>query len=368
MSGLVDKDKKINLIYLAKNIWKERRKFLLISGVFVAIGFFVAVTSPRLYTAKSVFIPQTSESGKTGGSLGGLASLAGINLNDLGASSEISPALYPQFISSLKFKKKLANTKVTIPGGNEAISYSDYYLKVYEPGILELVSKYTLGLPTEIIKALRSIPPVIEGLGEGEEEQFVQISYEEFELFNRIDQQLSVVRMEKEGVVQLTFVMPDPLMAAQMAQAAETLLQEEIISYKIQNANEQLKFTEERFSEKKAEFELVQSKLANFKDRNQNIISASLLNQQDKLEAEYNFSFSIYTELAKQLEQAKLQVSKDTPVFSVIQKVSIPIQKSSPNRPLILVGFCLAGVVVSLLYLSGIWILRHIKEDWQNIE
>ncbi|MDX5478876.1 MAG: hypothetical protein LPJ98_10505 [Cyclobacteriaceae bacterium] len=146
------------------------------------------------------------------------------------------------------------------------------------------------------------------------------------------------------------------------------MLQEEIISYKIQNANEQLKFTEERFSEKKAEFELVQSKLASFKDRNQNIISASLLNQQDKLEAEYNFSFSIYTELAKQLEQAKLQVSKDTPVFSVIQKVSIPIQKSSPNRPLILVGFCLTGVVVSLLYLSGIWILRHIKEDWQNIE
>lgn len=368
MSGLVDKDNKINIIYLVKIIWTERRKLLFISAAFAVLGLFVALTSPRLYTARSVFIPQSSESGKAGGSLGGLASLAGINLGDLGASSEISPVLYPQFISSINFKKKLAQTTLTLPGGTGLSTYSDFYEKKYEPGILELLSKYTVGLPTELIKALRGKPPVISEGGPNEEEQFVQISYEEFELFNRMNQQLSVVSMEKEGVVELTFVMPDPLMAAQMAQAAETLLQEEVIAYKIQKAKEQLKFTEERFLEKKEEFDLVQAKLANFKDRNQNIVSASLLNQQDKLEAEYNFSFNIYTELAKQLEQAKLQVSKDTPVFSVIQKVSIPIQKSSPNRPLILIMFCVIGAVISLIYIAGISAFNHLIEDWKNLD
>jgi hypothetical protein len=38
--------------------------------------------------------------------------------------------------------------------------------------------------------------------------------------------------------------MPEPLMAAQMAKYAEELLQKEVIEFKIQNAREQLKFTE----------------------------------------------------------------------------------------------------------------------------
>jgi uncharacterized protein involved in exopolysaccharide biosynthesis len=161
--------------------------------------------------------------------------------------------------------------------------------------------------------------------------------------------------------------MQDPLMAAELAQASETLLQEAVINYKIQNAQEQLEFTDARFKEKKKEFEDIQSKLAYFKDRNQNVISAALLNQQQKLEAEYDFAFSIYTELAKQLEQAKLQVAKDTPVFSVIQRVTIPVQKSSPNRPLIIFIFIGIGLLVSLGVFVAKEILLSVRKDWSEL-
>jgi LPS O-antigen subunit length determinant protein (WzzB/FepE family) len=358
----------INLIYFFKAVADKKLSVFFLLTVFFLLGLFIALSSRKMYTANSLFIPQTTQQNGQGASLGGLASLAGINIGSMSNSNDISPSLYPQFISSIKFKKKLAGTKINLDGQSNDITYAEYYEKLYQPNILELFFKYTIGLPGEIIKFLRSAPPVIKNeTNSAGENSFEHISYEEFELFARIDGQLSVVSMEKEGVVQLSFVMPDPLMAAQMAQSAESLLQTEIIEYKIKNASEQLKFTEAQYEAKKAEFNEVQSRLAGFKDRNQNIISASLLNQQDRLEAEYDFSFSIYTELAKQLEQAKLQVSKDTPVFSIIQKVSIPIQKSSPNRPKILFIFILVGLISALGYVALSWIILNLKRDWQNI-
>lgn len=152
-----------------------------------------------------------------------------------------------------------------------------------------------------------------------------------------------------------------------MARFAQDLLQEQVIAYKISNAQEQLKFTEERFEEKKKEFEEIQSRLANFRDRNQNIASAAVLNQQQRLEAEYNFAFSIFTELAKQLEQARIQVAKDTPVFSVIQPVTVPVEKSAPKRPLILVIFIILGGIMAIGYVFGVEFFRGVKEQWVNV-
>jgi hypothetical protein len=143
--------------------------------------------------------------------------------------------------------------------------------------------------------------------------------------------------------------MQDPLAAAEMAKYTEELLQKEVIEYKIQNTREQLKFTEERFNEKKIEFEIAQNKLASSRDANQNINSAVAMNQLQKLEAEYNLAFSIYMELAKQLEQAKLQVSKDTPIFSAIEAVSIPTEKSAPKSLFVLLVFSFLGIFFSVV-------------------
>ena len=362
----MENQRKIDLIVWAKRLWKDRKRSFKIISVFIILGFFTAVFSPRVYTAKSVFIPQSGDANKSSNSLGGLASLAGINLGSMPGSSEVPPMLYPQFLASTEFKMKLLAVPVTVPGTTNQVSYQEYLEKYYKPGILELVKKYTVGLPSELIKKIQKRPEVLDQ-NQAERPSFVQLSFEEFEHFKRLDGQLSVQSKEDEGVVELTFSAYNSLMAAEMAQAAESLLQQEVINYKIQNATVQLKFTEARYEERKKEFEQTQQNLANFRDRNQNIISASLLNYEQKLQAEYDFSFSIYTELAKQLEQAKMQVAKDTPVFSVIQNVTIPIQKSSPNRPLILVGFSMFGVFVALATSLVSEIFSYLKKDWNDL-
>lgn len=354
----------IDLLALAKTVWNQRKRIISIVSFFIAIGLVIALLSPKEFTASSTFVPQTADSNKSGGSLGGLASLAGINLGSMGGGSEIPPSLYPKIVSSVTFRKALLDAPLQVEGIEAKLTYRAYFEEIHNPGLLGQIKQYTLGLPGLILKSLRgsSEDAVVQT-----EQGLIRVSEEEFEHFKRLDNQLSVSPNEKEGFVSLSFVLPEPVMAAQMAQFAQELLQQEVIAYKISNAREQLRFTEERYEEKKQEFGEIQTRLANFRDRNQNIASATVQNQLQRLEAEYNFAFNIYTELAKQLEQARLQVAKDTPIFSVIQPVTIPNEKSAPKRPLILVIFTVLGFILGLGYVFGSEFLKGVKEQWNQV-
>ena len=354
----------IDLLALAKTGWRQRRKILSIIVGFLLLGLFVASFSPNDFTASSTFVPQTADSNKAVGSLGGLASLAGINLGAIGGGTQIPPTLYPKIVSSVTFRKSLLEAKFNVEGVDEPVSYREYFEEIHKPGILARLKKYTIGLPGIIVKELREKPDttVIQS-----EQGLTRVSQQEFEHFKRLESQLSIVLNEKEGFVTISFVLPEPVMAAQMSQFAQQLLQQEVISYKISNAREQLKFTEERYQEKKKEFEEVQNRLATFRDSNQNIASATVQNQVQRLEAEYNFAFNIYTELAKQLEQAKLQVAKDTPIFSIIEPVTVPSEKSGPKRLLIIVIFVFLGTVFGIGYIFGTEFIKGMREQWNDL-
>ncbi|MCR9015461.1 Wzz/FepE/Etk N-terminal domain-containing protein [Aquiflexum gelatinilyticum] len=353
----------IDLLELAKTAWTSRKIIFSITMIFTVLGLIVSLVLKNEYTAGSTFVPQTSEPNKVGGSLGGLASLAGINLSGMGGGNEIPPTLYPKIVTSVPFRKSLIEAKIQPYGSDKPITYRYYFDSVYRPSILTVMGKYSIGLPGLLIKALKGTNNQNIELNKF---GLINISENEFEHFKRLENQVAIQFNEKEGFVSLSFSMPEPRIAAQMAKFAEELLQKEVIEFKIQNAREQLKFTEERFQEKKTEFELIENRLANFRDRNQNLSSAIVINQLQKLEAEYNFAFNVYNELAKQLEQAKLQVSKDTPIFSIIQPVTVPIEKSAPKRPLILVGFAFVGFLFSIGYVFGNQYFSTIKEMWNR--
>lgn len=351
----------IDLVEVAKRIWAYRATLIVISGLFLLLGIMVAVMSEKEFKAYSTFIPQAGDANRMGGNLSGLASLAGINLGGISAGSDIPPTLYPKIVSSVNFKKELLQAEIQTEGG-ERVSYAQYYEEIFQPGALSNIKRYTIGLPGEILKLRKgtsAVSPVDSG-----DNSLIMVSEEEMKHFDRLDKQITIQHNERQGTVELGFNMPEPLMAAQMAKFAEALLQKEVIAYKIQNAREQLKFTEERYMEKKNEFQTIQNQLASFRDRNQNISSAIALNQLNRMEADYNFSFTIYTELAKQLEQAKLQVSKDTPIFMIIEPVTLPTRRAAPNRPLIVIMFTLVGIMIAFTFVFGRIFYLSLKKQW----
>ena len=126
-----------------------------------------------------------------------------------------------------------------------------------------------------------------------------------------------------------------------------------------------LDFALKQYSEKKESYETLQDERAIFVDKNINISSSLFQNKLDRIESEVNISESIVQQLASQVEQAKLQVNKDTPVFTIIQPVTIPFKKSAPIRSSIVITFLFFGFVLSCGYVlvkeSASAILKSIK-------
>ena len=96
-----DHNDEIDLIALLKTVFVARRFVIKITVLFSTLGIVLALVSPVRYTASSMFMPQLSER-QPNSSLGGLASLAGINLTSImgGQPQEIPPSLYPQIAES----------------------------------------------------------------------------------------------------------------------------------------------------------------------------------------------------------------------------------------------------------------------------
>jgi len=331
----------IDLKDLILPIWRSRKQILTTAIIFAIIGGIIGFLTPATYTASSTFLPQTSQAGGgLSGSLGGLASLAGINLSTgAGAGGEIPPSMYATVLGSQPFRKRILDAKIVVNG--DSVSYRKY-LTNQPKTVLGVISEYTIGLPGKLIGAMSS---KVENNANLAIEGLQPLSDEEYNLQIAVAGKVSIANDKKEGIVSLTVVEKDPLVAAQVAQVTEQILQDWIIEYKIKNAKAQYDFIEKQFGEKQKEFFSIQEQLANYTDRNQNVLAASYLTRLDRLQAEFDLVNTVYSELAKQKEQAAIQLSKDTPTFSVLDPVKVPKEKTGPKKSLFILGAFFIGLI-----------------------
>lgn len=355
----------IDIIALLKKCWLKRKFILKFTALFFSIGLFVALMSQNYFSTSTTIVPVTTKSG-VGGNLGGLASLAGINLGGSGsAGGEISPELYPEIVSSIPFKLELLDTPLRINGLDSLVTYKDYYENYYSPGFLAQLKKYTLGLPGVIIGALKSDAPNTP-LTSNNNTAILNLTNKEASLVKKLESQIILDVNAKEGFVSLTATLPEAEASAQLALKAQNLLQRYALQFKTQKSIEQLQYIEERFAEKEKEFNAKKMKYAAFQDTNRGINTALAQSRLLQLQAEYDIAFTVYTELAKQLETQRLQVKKDTPIFTILKPVSIPKEKAGPKKALILVIYTFLGVVLSIGYVLAKDFLKDVKKDWDN--
>ncbi|MDG1685424.1 MAG: Wzz/FepE/Etk N-terminal domain-containing protein [Flavobacteriaceae bacterium] len=333
------KDDEIDLIALLKTVFLARRFVIKTTILFAIYGVILALVSPTKYTASATFVPQLSE-GQTNSSLGGLASLAGINLSAIMGSQpqDISPSLYPQIAESIPYRLALLEAKV---GPNDT-SFRNYILDQSSgSAILPLLKKYTIGLPGLLLnKQTDNNEPL--------DNTLFQITEEDKDLFEFLAQVASIEVDDQEGLVSISVELADRMVAAQLAQAATDLLQNNIIAFKSQSARNNLDFIKRQYESKRQEFEQIQDSIAVFKDQNLNITSSLYQNQLTRLESQFSVTSSVFQELAGQVEQAKIQVNKDTPIFTIIEPVSVPLDRSKPKRTMMVIIWTFLGGVFSV--------------------
>ncbi|WP_430815376.1 Wzz/FepE/Etk N-terminal domain-containing protein [Carboxylicivirga sp. RSCT41] len=355
------KDDEIDLIALVKTIWNGRKTIYYSVGIAVFIGLLIAFTSPAKYRAYCTLIPSEEKQGGSLGNLGAIAGMAGINIGSMmGGTSGIPAEIYPQVVNSYPFKKEMVHQKFHFTEYVEPVSLYEYAVADTLETFGSKVIKYTILLPWTIKDAL---------LFKDEKELdlpdygVLNLSEEELLAMAAVEEVIVVEVDKKTGLINVSAEVGEPVLVAQLVQKAVELLQDYIIKYKTKQAREHLEFVQGQYNDKKKQYEFAQSSFYNYKDKHRNMVTERVDLEFQRLSDEYDMASTIYKGLAQQLEQAKITVNEQTPAFTILEPAKVPIEKSAPNKKVIIVVSIILGSFIGIGVIFGRLILNNLKQS-----
>ena len=192
------------------------------------------------------------------------------------------------------------------------------------------------------------------------------ISDIDFYLYNLLDENKKLEINDIDGYFSLIVTFRDPNILPKIANQVFNILQKKITELKIKSYELILEDAKNNLSEKKIEFDEIQTRVADFKDKNQTVSSKRFNNQLFMLENEFNLKYADYTELLNKVEEAKLEISKNTPLFMIIKEPTIPKTRFYPKRKQIVVLWTFIGFVISFLFIQFKTYLKLISEKNKN--
>ena len=324
-------NEEIDLVEVIAKLW-HRKKVLLYFILFSLLGgVALAFLLPRKYTAECILALE-SKSRTTRISVEGMSAFQSRNMNDLQDVSYISPAMYPDIIFSVPFQKKLIYAPLYVNERGDTVSFYTYLFGKAAAGCLDA-------------------------------ENGVEITtLEERECMAYLKKAVEVTVNTKDGNIKISVDMPEAKLAAQVAQHVQVLLQDYITRFRIAKAQAALDFIEERYHEVEAELENKQQALVAFQEKNNSMSDFRRESQEKILLNDYELFFSLYSDVVRQREKAKMQVKEDMPVLSVIEPVAEPASPSKPQRLLILVASLFLGLFAGCAWVLVTPLFREIAE------
>lgn len=334
--------KNVDLIDLVMRVWSEKKLILKTCGCAVLVGLVVGFSIPKEYEASVTLAPERTGGKSVSGGLSALAGMAGINLSPSSSGDALSPELYPDIVKSVPFSIEMFDVKVKDKDGKINTTLYEY-LKEHQKqpwwGYITAAPFQALGWVMKTIKGEK------EEKGKSTNVDSFRLTQEQSGVIGVLGKRILVTVDKKTSVINITTTMQDPLIAATVTNEVMEKLQEYITTYRTNKARKDLEFTQKLYEENMETYHKAQQEYAAYMDRNQNVSLRSAQTQQERLRNEMELAFNVYNLTAQQLQLAKAKVQEDTPVFTVVEAVTVPLRATKPSKPMILIGFVfLAGV------------------------
>jgi len=333
------------------DIWQfllgNRRRILMGAAFGLLIGALYAFSKPNQYSAEVTVMPEIQAKSMSGlGGLGSLAGIAGINLDNLSASDAIRPDLYPNVLQSVPFALELLKQPVYAQKLQAQMPLQEFIRRTGEAG------------PGGWIKRLFG-----QGTGTAEERadpknfsKAIQVTKAQSELIKQVLLTTSATYEKKSGILTIVAEQPDPVVAATVARLSLEYLTKYVTVYRTEKARKQVDFLTDQVRNAQKRYQSTEFALSAYRDRNRSLFLNTAKIEEQRLQADYILAQSVYNDLSKQLEQAKIKVQEETPVFKTLEPPTVPLKKSGPKRTVIMAVFAVLGGVVTLAYLFFKWV------------
>ncbi len=361
----------LNYLDLINDVFEYKKTILVSILICLTLGIIIAVTSPKEYLSRSYVILETeNQMSNSLGQMGALAGMAGINLPQLqGETVSLAPEFYPDIIHSRDFLLYLMKRQFYFDYRNDTMTLEDYYMEERPTNAIQKSISFMLNAPSRIAGLLSS-----DKEGTREISTYKELGQDNTSYINPTSQEMYVAGILKNKIsidtksklVTITASMPEPLISAQVNVLVLDRLLEYVTEYKTAKQRRNLSFIEERTSEAEQKFYDSQYTLASFRDANQGMVSQRAKTKEEQLQLEFNVAFNVYNGLKQELEQANIQLKREMPFFTMLERPSVPLGNYKPNKPLIIIASLFLGALIGVLIALLKILYRKVKEASLN--
>ncbi len=179
--------------------------------------------------------------------------------------------------------------------------------------------------------------------------QFIEVTEEQNELIKGVQSNINAVYDKKTGILVISATEQEAFVAATVVKKSLDYLTNYITTYRTEKARQQVSFLRQQVAEANKRYQTTEYALSNYRDNNRAVYLNTARIEEQRLQADYLLAQSVYNELSKQLEQARIKVQEETPVFKTLEPAAVPLQKSGPKRTIIILGFVITAVSLMML-------------------
>jgi uncharacterized protein involved in exopolysaccharide biosynthesis len=292
-----------------------------ICGVIGAVLFgAVAFLKPPMYAASASFVPQGSESAKSG--LAGLAGQLGVTISP--SNQALSPEFYRRLLQSRVLLEPIArDTIVVAEMANKKVPFFDLF-------------KIPAGPPARRTQ-----------LAVARLESIVAVSIE-----------------KSTGVVQLSAGTRWPSVSLAIVTALVNGVNNYNERMRQSQAAAERRFVEGRLNVAGADLRAAEDRLAEFVRGNRQFGGASELNfERDRLQRDVSLKQQVFTTLTEAYEDARVREVRDTPVITMFEPPEVPALPQPRHRAQSIIFGLLLGSIAGILYTFASVLFRRREEQ-----
>lgn len=341
-----ERDREIDIMDVFKHLWSKKIGLLKWVVIGILVGVVVVISTPKEYICKVSVAPENKQNSQMS-SMGGLASMMGVSVG--GGQGGITQSVYPAILQSSPFISEFIDVSVKRDG--EDIPLINYLLEQ------EKLPWWSYLAPSRMMNLFKSKKEVVVS-----DDQFRPTGFQKsFE--SKFTSRVSLETESKSGLISLEVTMQDAESAAIIADSLISKLQRYMVQYYTSKNRFDLESNIEILDNAQAKFYTADSLYAQAVDRNRNLISHLAQVRIERLKNERDIAYSIYKQVASQVELTRHKLQEETPIVTVVEPARVPNSKSTPRTSLILAGF---AFMAALIYC--VWQLFAFINRGDNVE
>ena len=354
----IPEEQEIDIMELISKLWKKRMMIIKWCVAGAIIGLVAGFSIPKTYKAGATLAPETEQ--RMGSGVSSIASMMGVSLDN--SVDAISVEMFPDVVASTPFIYGLFDLPVTFERKDSVITTDllDYMLEYQKSPWWS----YVVQAPFKALGWVMSI-------GKEKESDELPAELNPQNLPKKVRgvvkyfaENIMVTVDKKTGKTQISLEMQDPLVVATVVEAVMENLKDYMSDYRTSKVRQDVENLSLIYEQRKQDYYAAQQAYAQYVDGNRSVALRSAQAESERLQQEMNLAYQVYSQIATQLEAARIKEQEAKPVFAVLEPVSIPNKKAAPSKAKMLVIFTfLAGCISAAWVLFGEDYWKKLKEN-----